>query len=430
LHIPDLPTTSARIRSMATRLPQIERRGSEDQAKACASPVSSPVASPSILSTSPVRGGDQFRLGAAQSASSILGTSPWPRDSCYLQAMSPMGGGHSGAILGTSPSAKPCPTAVILMPGMYAASPVADSSQSGSGFFPEQSSQQQQQQPRQQPETTEAPQTPRGKVIEAHAGEEDGDAESEEPGSPYMIKNTFINTPLQRSPSLEKFFGVRKVHSSPPSVMMDLGRSDNPFMIATPSGASLEESEVESTVKAAARFLEEDLACTLITPNVVGSASDLGGSTRAETLVDPPQHTTGSGRFSDASRPAETPTDEPVVGSKELPSRGSALHKWGACKPCAFVGNGVCRNDVNCQFCHLCEPGEKKRRRKEWLESKRELRKQADAIGVVGRQQHPQGQHGLRRQQVQHQGFQFAGLQQHFEQPHQQMQQSGFVGAR
>lgn len=351
-----------------------------------------------------------------------------------------MAGGSGSAILGTSPAAKPCATAMILMPGMYAASPVAGNSQPGSGFFPEQPSQQQGQQ-QQQSAATEGPQTPRGKVPEPGAEDEEGDAESEEPGSPYMIKNTFINTPLHRSPSLEKFFGVRKVHSSPPSVMMDLGRSDNPFMISTPSGASLDESEVESTVKAAARFLEEDLAaaCTFVPHKVVGSASDLGGSTRAETLLEPPQQASGSGRFSDASRPAEPAADDPVVGSAEMPSRGSALHKWGACKPCAFVANGVCRNDVNCQFCHLCEPGEKKRRRKEWLESKRELRKQTDVTSVVGRQQHPQqqeNQQGFQQPQLQHQGFQFAGMQQHLQQQpqqqqqQQQIQQCGFVGAR
>jgi len=62
----------------------------------------------------------------------------------------------------------------------------------------------------------------------------------------------------------------------------------------------------------------------------------------------------------------------PPLGSPELPSRGSALHKWFTCKPCAFVRQGVCKNDVNCPFCHLCEPGEKKRRRKVWLMNKRE----------------------------------------------------------
>lgn len=62
--------------------------------------------------------------------------------------------------------------------------------------------------------------------------------------------------------------------------------------------------------------------------------------------------------------------------SPDLPSRGSALHAWRACKPCAFVFNEEegCGNGVDCEFCHLCEPGERKRRKKERKVQKREAR--------------------------------------------------------
>mmetsp|Transcript_29912 Transcript_29912/g.75332 ORF Transcript_29912/g.75332 Transcript_29912/m.75332 type:complete len:513 (-) Transcript_29912:203-1741(-) len=53
------------------------------------------------------------------------------------------------------------------------------------------------------------------------------------------------------------------------------------------------------------------------------------------------------------------------IGTVEIPSRGSALHPWGACKPCAFVFQDGCANGTECEFCHLCEPGERKRRKKE-----------------------------------------------------------------
>jgi len=50
-------------------------------------------------------------------------------------------------------------------------------------------------------------------------------------------------------------------------------------------------------------------------------------------------------------------------------SVGSKAHDgFGQCKPCAFVfkdGKESCRSGTNCKFCHLCEPGEKKRRKKE-----------------------------------------------------------------
>jgi hypothetical protein len=48
-----------------------------------------------------------------------------------------------------------------------------------------------------------------------------------------------------------------------------------------------------------------------------------------------------------------------------LPSRGSAGHHLGRCKPCAFVGTKGCNSGTDCRFCHLCEVGEKKRREKE-----------------------------------------------------------------
>jgi hypothetical protein len=59
---------------------------------------------------------------------------------------------------------------------------------------------------------------------------------------------------------------------------------------------------------------------------------------------------------------------------EDLPSQGSSLHKWGACKPCAFVARDGCQNGKDCPFCHLCEPGEKKRRKKERLMIRRETR--------------------------------------------------------
>jgi hypothetical protein len=50
-------------------------------------------------------------------------------------------------------------------------------------------------------------------------------------------------------------------------------------------------------------------------------------------------------------------------------SIGSADHELGTCKPCAFLWKDVkqpgCQNGQDCVFCHLCPPGEVKRRKKE-----------------------------------------------------------------
>jgi len=56
--------------------------------------------------------------------------------------------------------------------------------------------------------------------------------------------------------------------------------------------------------------------------------------------------------------------EEPALGSPELPTVGSAAHYCGSCKPCAHVEKRGCQSGVNCLFCHLCLPGELKRRQK------------------------------------------------------------------
>jgi hypothetical protein len=55
----------------------------------------------------------------------------------------------------------------------------------------------------------------------------------------------------------------------------------------------------------------------------------------------------------------------PRSDSEALPTIGSAGHSRGSCKPCAFFTTRGCSNGFQCPFCHLCPPGEKKRRQKE-----------------------------------------------------------------
>lgn len=55
----------------------------------------------------------------------------------------------------------------------------------------------------------------------------------------------------------------------------------------------------------------------------------------------------------------------PALGCTALPTVGSAGHARRCCKPCAFVHTRGCGNGISCAFCHLCEAGEKQRRRKE-----------------------------------------------------------------
>eukprot|EP00441_Pelagodinium_beii_P038915 CAMPEP_0197651890 /NCGR_PEP_ID=MMETSP1338-20131121/34118_1 /TAXON_ID=43686 ORGANISM="Pelagodinium beii, Strain RCC1491" /NCGR_SAMPLE_ID=MMETSP1338 /ASSEMBLY_ACC=CAM_ASM_000754 /LENGTH=199 /DNA_ID=CAMNT_0043226651 /DNA_START=96 /DNA_END=695 /DNA_ORIENTATION=- len=52
-------------------------------------------------------------------------------------------------------------------------------------------------------------------------------------------------------------------------------------------------------------------------------------------------------------------------GSLDCPSIGSAGHHLGICKPCDFMYRTNCRAGYSCQFCHLCAPGETRRRKKQ-----------------------------------------------------------------
>mmetsp|Transcript_11774 Transcript_11774/g.12821 ORF Transcript_11774/g.12821 Transcript_11774/m.12821 type:complete len:183 (+) Transcript_11774:105-653(+) len=63
-----------------------------------------------------------------------------------------------------------------------------------------------------------------------------------------------------------------------------------------------------------------------------------------------------------------------TVPTAELPTRGSAGHGLGACKPCAFIYKDGCQSGFECAFCHLCPPGEKIRRKKD-LKQRRKLNK-------------------------------------------------------
>jgi hypothetical protein len=54
-----------------------------------------------------------------------------------------------------------------------------------------------------------------------------------------------------------------------------------------------------------------------------------------------------------------------------VPTVGSALHASGSCKPCAFFHTKGCANGADCQFCHLCEKEEKRRRQQARWEVKK-----------------------------------------------------------
>lgn len=83
-------------------------------------------------------------------------------------------------------------------------------------------------------------------------------------------------------------------------------------------------------------------------------------SQSAPLLATPPASPVAVLRIADMMR------QQPRVRDLVLPSAGSAGHHGGRCKPCAFVWKeGGCANGVECIFCHLCDPCERRNRKKE-----------------------------------------------------------------
>jgi hypothetical protein len=66
---------------------------------------------------------------------------------------------------------------------------------------------------------------------------------------------------------------------------------------------------------------------------------------------------------------ASPPADGPLPSG--LPSIGSVGHANKTCKPCAFFHSKGCASGAACQFCHLCDAGEKKVRKKDQKDKER-----------------------------------------------------------
>lgn len=228
-----------------------------------------------------------------------------------------------------------------------------------------------------------------------------------------QIRNTFLNSRPVRSESMERVFVERKVRSTPGSRHASLSRpqsassdpttqnADPPYAIATPSGSSFNTTPQRTPQRspreyfnkmAASQYLSEQLnhyvpampeersipegyyATGINNLSSHRSSSPLSCSSSS---ANPYKTSRGSGlRASENSRRISVAEslakDELLAGA--IPSRGSALHQWGACKPCAFFIKESCGNGAECPFCHLCETGEKKRRKKERASIRKEMR--------------------------------------------------------
>lgn len=73
---------------------------------------------------------------------------------------------------------------------------------------------------------------------------------------------------------------------------------------------------------------------------------------------------------------ATSPIGTPAAVKPRLPTTTLAAdaqhHSSGNCRPCAFFHRKGCSNGLECTFCHICGPGEKKRRQKDKLAGQRQ----------------------------------------------------------
>jgi len=141
----------------------------------------------------------------------------------------------------------------------------------------------------------------------------------------WRIRNTFLDTPMLSPTALQSFQRRRRALSVPAGGREAIEREDLKEVVFE------EETDEESPVSPAsqlfARALEEEAATPSKGPLSL-SLADLVPS--------------------------------------QFPSAGSSLHSQGACKPCAFFWKEVgCKGGLECQFCHVCDVNERKRRNKE-----------------------------------------------------------------
>jgi len=154
---------------------------------------------------------------------------------------------------------------------------------------------------------------------------------------PIVVKNTFLDTEMWRPSSLDGFFQERHIKSC-------VSRFGAPGL---PDEA--EEGGDEQFYDAMD-----------VLPEAAGAVACSSESETAELV------------------PAVASEAEAVPAPESFPTIGSMGHFEGTCKPCAFFHTKGCQQGPNCEFCHLCDASERKKRRKEKIALLREARAAAN----------------------------------------------------
>merc|ERR1712048_76565 len=186
----------------------------------------------------------------------------------------------------------------------------------------------------------------------------------------FVIRNTFIDTVVQRPLSLEGFFQPREIHSCPASRPTSMDDMDLPPVLKELLEAIDEDSPSLGTKvdeRQQAPFTHDSpLSCGLPPPPMSWAPA-----LTQSAVPPPPPPAFSPGRPILQLSLSQMLSEVDTIETSFLPSEGSAYHHTGGCKPCAFFHTKGCDNGAACSFCHLCGPDEKRRRNVEKKQKKR-----------------------------------------------------------
>lgn len=207
---------------------------------------------------------------------------------------------------------------------------------------------------------------------------------------PLHVKNTFIHDEIGRPFSLEGFFNERAARSCPASRGVSLDdfhtfAAESVLAQAEPTPCPYCETPQLGAAIAFSHCSAMPLELELLL-NGVGAAD-------FQAWVPPPLIPVNHAPVYIAPQmpmaaPHPLPTVEPLesgarklllagclpepeLGSSLLPTLGSAGHRHGTCRPCAFFHTKGCTSGVECTFCHLCDAGARKTRKQEKVQARR-----------------------------------------------------------
>lgn len=198
---------------------------------------------------------------------------------------------------------------------------------------------------------------------------------------PVIVRNTFIDTQMVRPLSLDEFFEERRIQSciSCPVTSRDNGnlQDDGIRTVGEPQTLRTITTGVQNMMTSIAAAAGFDMSIGNTTGSGTAPCGNNGFCTEAPAAasVPPPENSNSIEAMPRILMLSEA-LPQPCLGSPEMPTVGSAGHNLGACKPCAFFHTRGCENDVQCSFCHLCPPDEKRRRAKDKVAMLRDMRHQ------------------------------------------------------